>query len=215
MNSKSNTNNQNSEDLNAKNIANNENAGGENIGDENMGENSNKEDSTSQEPENQELLALKAENEKLKNQNQELADKSLRIYAESQNYQRRSKEELEKSIKFASNNFISDLIPTIENFFLACENAAELTNSQIKEVKNFFDAIEMTKKELVKTLEKHMVHRIYPLQQSFDHNLHEAISQVPSNEHPEGTIINIIQAGYKIHERLIKPAMVVVTKSTD
>ena len=210
MNSQSNTNNQNSEELNAENIANSKNIGGEN-----MDENSNKEGSTNQEPKDQELLALKAENEKLKTQNQELADKSLRIYAESQNYQRRSKEELEKSIKFASNNFISDLIPTIENFFLACENAAELTNSQIKEVKSFFDAIEMTKKELVKTLEKHMVHRIYPLQQSFDHNLHEAISQVPSNDHPEGTIINIIQAGYKIHERLIKPAMVVVTKAVD
>jgi molecular chaperone GrpE len=210
MNSQSNTNNQNSEELNAKNLADSNNIDSENIND-----NSNKEDSASHEPKNQELLALKAENEKLKNQNQELADKSLRIYAESQNYQRRSKEELEKSIKFASNNFISDLIPTIENFFLACENAAELTNSQIKEVKSFFDAIEMTKKELVKTLEKHMVHRIYPLQQSFDHNLHEAISQVPSNDHPEGTIINIIQAGYKIHERLIKPAMVVVTKAVD
>jgi molecular chaperone GrpE len=199
MNSQSNTDNQNSEELNAENIANKENT----------------EENNNKESESPELLALKAENEKLKTQNQELADKSLRIYAELQNYQRRSKEELEKSIKFASNNFIGDLIPTIENFFLACENASELTNSQIKEVKSFFDAIEMTKKELVKTLEKHMVHRIYPLQQSFDHNLHEAISQVPSNDHPEGTIINIIQAGYKIHERLIKPAMVVVTKAVD
>ena len=160
-----------------------------------------------------ELIKIIDENNNLKKQNNDLNDKFLRLYAEMQNLQRRNKEELEKSIKFASNNFISDLIPTIENFFLACDNSSAVANSEIKEVATFFQAIEMTKKELIKSLEKHQVARIYPKNESFNHNLHEAISQIATNEHEEGTVIEVIQAGYKIHDRLIKPALVVVAKS--
>ena len=203
-------------------IDNAENKISESLNSDNQDNNLNKNADFNQSKENQQnslnnsqLLALTAENEDLKQKNQDLQEKTLRIYAELQNYQRRSKEELEKSIKFASNNFINDLIPTIENFFLACSNSADLANSSTQAVKTFFDAIEMTKKELIKTLEKHQVQRIYPQQQIFDHNLHEAISQVTTDLHPSGTIVDVIQAGYKIYDRLIKPALVVVAKSSD
>jgi len=79
-------------------------------------------------------------------------------------------------------------------------------------VKNYATAVEMTKKELIKTLEKHKVERIFPLKQQFNHNLHEALSQVTTTTAQDGEILQVIQAGYKIADRLIKPALVIVAK---
>lgn len=70
----------------------------------------------------------------------------------------------------------------------------------------------MTEKELLKVLEKNQVKRIYPLNQKFDHNFHEAIAQVESDAE-EGTVVQVIQAGYSIADRLIRPALVGVAKA--
>ncbi len=141
----------------------------------------------------------------------DLNDKLLRTLAEIDNVRRRAREELEKSTKFALSSFVSDLVVVTENFFLASENAPKAEIEKVPAIKNYADAIVMTEKELLKVLEKNQVRRIYPLNQKFDHNFHEAISQVES-EAEEGTVLQVIQAGYTISDRLIRPALVAVAK---
>ncbi len=138
-------------------------------------------------------------------------DKILRALAELDNVRRRSRDDLEKASKFAISNFVSDLVVVAENFFMASENAPKAEIDQIPAIKNYAAAISMTEKELLKILEKNQVRRIFPLNQKFDHNLHEAISQVES-DCEEGVVVQVIQAGYSIAERLIRPALVAVSK---
>lgn len=142
----------------------------------------------------------------------DLNDKLLRTLAELDNVRRRSREELEKSAKFAISNFASDLVLVAENFFLASENAPKEEIEKSAAIKNYADAIVMTEKELLKVLEKNQVKRIYPLNEKFDHNFHEAIAQIESDSE-EGTVVQVIQAGYSISNRLIRPALVGVAKA--
>lgn len=142
----------------------------------------------------------------------EANDKTLRALAELDNVRRRSREEIEKSNKFAISNFASDLVLVVENFFLASDNAPKQEIEKVPAIKNYADAIVMTEKELLKVLEKNQVKRIYPLNQKFDHNFHEAIAQVESDAE-EGTVVQVIQAGYSIADRLIRPALVGVAKA--
>jgi molecular chaperone GrpE len=141
----------------------------------------------------------------------ELNDKLLRSFAEADNNRKRAREELEKANKYAISNFVNELVVVVENFFLATDNAPNVEIEKNPAVKNFADAIVMTKKELVKILEKNFVSRIYPLGEKFDHHFHEAIAQIESDQE-EGTITQVIQAGYKIADRLIKPALVAIAK---
>ncbi len=149
----------------------------------------------------------------LEQKNSELNDKVLRALAELDNVRKRSREETEKTAKFAISNFVSDLVVVTENFFMASENAPKDEIEKNPAIKNYADAIVMTEKELLKILEKNQVKRIFPLNQQFDHNLHEAIAHVESDEAPEGVIVKVIQAGYSISDRLIRPALVAVAKA--
>ena len=157
---------------------------------------------------------LTAKINNLEQKNSELSDKFLRSLAEIENIRRRSKEEIEKNSKFAITNFANDLVVVVENFFLASANAPTPENIDNLPFKTFVEAMLMTQKELIKSLEKNQLFRVFPLNQQFDHNLHEAISQIVSDE-DEGKIINVIQAGYRIADRLIRPALVVVAKKAE
>ena len=157
---------------------------------------------------------LTAKINNLEQKNSELNDKLLRSLAEIENIRRRSKEEIEKNSKFAITNFANDLVVVVENFFLASVNAPTPENIDNLPFKTFVEAMLMTQKELIKSLEKNQLFRVFPLNQQFDHNFHEAISQVVSDE-DEGKIINVIQAGYRIGDRLIRPALVVVAKKAE
>ncbi len=150
----------------------------------------------------------------LEQKNSELNDKLLRSLAELDNVRRRSREELEKSAKFAIFNFASELVLVAENFFLASQNAPQAEIEKSPAVKNYADAIVMTEKELLKVLEKNQVKRIYPLNEKFDHHFHEALSQVASDAE-EGSVVQVIQSGYTIADRLIRPALVVVSKGKE
>jgi len=159
----------------------------------------------------EEIANLSKQIEEISQKNADLTNKLLRSFAEIENLKKRHIEEMQKTSKFAISSLVKDLIPTIENFFLAIENAPDFEKCEEK-IKNFATGINLTKKELVKTLEKNQVTRIYPLKEKFDHNLHEAVSQMPSQE--DDIIMAVIQAGYKIDDRLVKPAMVVVGKKS-
>ncbi len=147
----------------------------------------------------------------LENKSAELNDKLLRTLAELDNVRRRSREELEKTSKYAISGFVSDLVLVAENFFLVCDNAPQDKIDASPEIKHFADAVEMTKKELLKILEKNQVKRIFPLNQKFDHHFHEAIAYIDSDVE-EGSVAQVVQAGYAIGDRLIRPALVGVSK---
>ena len=146
--------------------------------------------------------------QKLSEQN----DKFLRTLAELDNVRRRAREENDKTAKFAIANFAGDLVTVAENFFMASENAPKDEIEKNPAIKNYALAIEMTEKELLKVLEKNQVKRIYPINQDFDHNFHEAVANIES-EAKEGSVVQVIQAGYSIADRLIRPALVGVAKA--
>jgi molecular chaperone GrpE len=138
-------------------------------------------------------------------------DQVLRGLAEIENIRRRAREEQEKTSKYAISNFVSELVLPVETFFLVCDNAPKDQIEQVPEIKHFVDAVDMTKKELMKILEKNQVKRIFPLNEKFDHNFHEAIAHIESDKE-ENTVVQVIQAGYAIGDRLIRPALVGVSK---
>jgi len=148
----------------------------------------------------------------LEQKNNELNDKLLRTLAEVDNVRRRSREELEKTSKFAISNFVSELVVIVENFLMASSNAPNDEIDKIPAIKNYATAITLTEKELLKILEKNQVKRIFPLNEKFDHNLHEAISHMEFDGE-EGVILQVVQAGYAISGRIIRPALVVVSKA--
>jgi len=173
----------------------------------------NQDNKTEQQPESQQEAQnpVEVKISELEQKNADLNDKLLRALAELDNVRRRSREEIEKSAKFAISNFVGDLVLVAENFFLASENSPKVEIEKVPAIKNYADAIVMTEKELLKVLEKNQVKRIYPLNQKFDHNFHEAIAQIESDAE-EGSVVQVIQAGYSIAERLIRPALVGVAK---
>ena len=161
---------------------------------------------------NQEIISqLNLKIKEIEQKNSDLNDQLLRTLAELDNTRRRSREELEKANKFAIANFVNELVIIVENFLMASENAPNDEIEKIPSIKNYAIAINLTKNELLKILEKNQVRRIYPLNENFDHNLHEAISSVESDGQ-EGIVLQVIQAGYEISNRLIRPALVVVSK---
>ncbi len=164
-----------------------------------------------------ELEILQQQINEKEQQIKELNQKLLRSLADFENLRKRSQEEKEKTHQFAIINFVSDLAPVVENFFMASDNCPQEEIQKNESIKNYAAAVEMTKKELIKTLGKNKVERIFPLKQQFDHNLHEALSQVPTlpENAKNGEILQVIQAGYKIADRLIKPALVIVATVTE
>lgn len=146
----------------------------------------------------------------LEQENTTLKDKMLRIMAELENTRRIAAEEKEKTIKFAISNFAKDLITVMENMYLAFKSVENVEKDDGFKV--FFDGIDLTFNEFKKIFEKNNIKRIYPLDEKFDPTYHEAISQVENETEESGTIIDVVQAGYLLNGRVLKPAMVVVVK---
>jgi len=157
------------------------------------------------------LVTPEAKIAELEQKLSESSEKILRALAEVENVRRRSREEIDKAGKFAISSFAGDLVLVVENFFLASGNAPKEEIEKVPAIKNYADAISMTEKELMKVLEKNQIKRIFPLNEKFNHNFHEALVQVES-EAEEGTVVQVIQAGYSIADRLIRPALVGVAR---
>ena len=173
----------------------------------------NSEDITNSQENNEKIDDIETLNKKIINLEkiiEELNKKLLVRAADIENLRKRHRDEIEKSHKYAISNFASDITIISEQLFLAEENMPKEEISKNDKIQNFVDAIIITKKELLKTLEKYQISRIYPLNQKFDHNLHEAISRI-EDKGEENIVKQVIQAGYKISNRLIKSALVTVS----
>lgn len=168
-------------------------------------DNSNKDSS-----DNKQIAELNEKISDLESVINNLNDKLLRSLADLDNTRRRAKEDLEKANKYAISNFANDLVLVAENFYLATDNMPSEEIEKSPAIKNFTDAVIMTKKELTKIFEKNSIKRIYPLGEKFDHNFHEAIARIES-EDDEEVVKQVIQAGYTIGDRLIRPALVGVS----
>lgn len=137
-----------------------------------------------------------------------LKDQALRALAETENTRRRSERELADMSKYAVTGFARDLVSVLENLQRAVDSIpAEIKESQ-PAVKNLALGVEMTLNELLGVFGKQGIRRIDPIGQKFDHNYHQAVAQIETPDAEAGTVVQVLQAGYVIHDRLLRPAMV-------
>ena len=143
----------------------------------------------------------------------DLRDRLLRALAETENTRRRAEREKQDASQYAIARFARDMLSIADNFgraLAACpRDLLEQADPQIKAV---IDGVEATERQLLATLERHGVKMIDTADAKFDPNLHQAIAEVPSEGKPPGTIVNVVQTGYRIGERLLRPAMVTVAR---
>ena len=137
-----------------------------------------------------------------------LKDQALRALAETENTRRRAERELADMSKYAVTGFARDLVSVLENLQRAVDSIpVEMKESQ-PAVANLAIGVEMTLKELLGVFNRQGIERIDPMGQKFDHNFHQAIAQIDTPDAEAGTVVQVLQAGYKIHDRLLRPAMV-------
>jgi molecular chaperone GrpE len=136
----------------------------------------------------------------------ETHDRLLRVSAEFDNYKKRSARESSEFRKYANQALLKDLLPVVDNLDLAINS----TGGQSEIEKSLLEGLEITRKEILKVLEKYHVTPIEAVGRPFDPEYHEAAMRQESDEHAENTVISEFQKGYLIHDRLLRPAMVVV-----
>lgn len=142
----------------------------------------------------------------------EVKDQLLRAVAETENVRRRASRDVEETGKYAVSGFARDMISVAENLFRTLQNIPEETRAENELLKSLADGVDMTLRELLNAFDKHGIKRVDPQGEKFDHNLHQAVSQVEDPSKESGTVLHVMQAGYTLHDRLLRPAMVVVSK---
>jgi molecular chaperone GrpE len=150
------------------------------------------------------IAALEAEVAQLK-------DQHLRALAEAENIRRRGQREREDAVRFAASGLARDLMASADNLRRALDSVPV---SQIQEglVKTLIEGVAATERELLGAFEKHGIKKIHPLDEKFDHNLHQAMFELENTGKQAGTVVQVLQPGYVQHERLLRPAMVGVAK---
>ena len=140
-----------------------------------------------------------------------LREEKLRLLAEMENLRKRANREKIDSIKYGSSNLAKDILSSCDNLARALDNLPEEAD-RTQLINNFINGLKMIQKELTLILEKHGVKKIEAIHNKFDHNYHQAILEVETKEHDEGMVVQEIQSGYTMHERLLRPTMVGVSK---
>ena len=162
---------------------------------------------TAQNPESEVVKDLRAKLETKTGEAEENYDRLLRVSAEFENYKKRTAREMVDFQKYANQSLLRELLPIIDNLELAIKAAAEAADSTDA---CLLDGVELTRKEILKVFENFNVEPIDALGKPFDPNFHEAVMREESDEHPENTVVNELQKGYLMHDRLLRPSMVVV-----
>lgn len=156
-------------------------------------------------------VAIRALQALLDEKDKEIAtvkDQALRALAETENTRRRTERELADMSKYAITGFARDLVSVLENLQRATDSIpAELKDAN-PAVANLAKGVEMTLQELLNIFARQGIKRIDPMGEKFDHNYHQAVAQIESTDAEAGTVVQVLQAGYTIHDRLLRPAMV-------
>lgn len=141
-----------------------------------------------------------------------MKDQWLRAVAEAENSRRRAAKEKEDTQKFAIANFARDILSVADNLHRALENCSQAQDLP-DSTKALIAGVEMTEKELLNVLERQGVKKLNPLHEKFDPNFHQAMFEVETTEYEPGKVVQVLQQGYVIHERLLRPALVGVSKA--
>jgi molecular chaperone GrpE len=139
-------------------------------------------------------------------------DKYLRLAADFENYKRRVRREREELYNYANENLIKELLETVDNLERALDHAQQSTEGG--DSKTLLEGVELTHRSLMQALDKVGVQVVSPEGAEFDPNVHEAVRQVPSDEHPAGSVVEVLQKGYLLKDRLLRPALVVVSSGS-
>jgi len=151
--------------------------------------------------------------EVLKAEVESLRDQRLRALAEAENIRRRAEREKAEASQYAVTKFARDMLAIADNFARALAACPpELREAADPQVKAVLDGVEATDRQLLGTLEQHGVKPVSTMDGKFDPNLHQAIAEVPGNGKPAGSIVDVVQSGYMIGNRLLRPAMVTVAR---
>jgi molecular chaperone GrpE len=143
----------------------------------------------------------------------ELKNKLLRALADMENLRKRTEREVADARQYGIASFARDILGVADNFRRALESIGpELRNSEEAGVTALIEGVELTERDLARALEKNGIRKIEPMGEKFDPNLHQAMYEVPDPSMPSGTVAQVIQPGYVINERILRPAMVAVSK---
>jgi molecular chaperone GrpE len=145
-------------------------------------------------------------------ENSDMRDRLLRTMADMENLRRRTEREKADTARYAISNFARDVLTVGDNLRRTIEHVPADAAAQDPALKSFLDGVELTERELLNVLERHGVTRIDPVGQRFDPNCHQAMYEVQNPDVPEGTVVDVMQAGYVIGDRCLRPALVAVAK---
>lgn len=153
------------------------------------------------------LKEMETRLESVEQEAKEAHDRFLRVSAEFENYKKRSVREMDEFRKFANESLIREMLTVVDNL----ERALNSSNNDNQANSHIAEGVDMTLKEILKVFEKFNVKPIEALGKPFDPNFHQAAMREETNERPENTVLNELEKGYMIHDRLLRPAMVVVS----
>lgn len=156
------------------------------------------------------IPALEAEIAQLMAKVNDQAESVLRAQAEMQNVRRRAERDVENAHKFALDKFAADLLPIVDSLERALDAADQLDNEAVKAMR---DGVELTLKMFVDTMAKHGVQQLNPVGEPFNPEFHQAMSMVPNPDMAPNSVLAVMQRGYTLNGRLVRPAMVVVSKA--
>jgi len=150
---------------------------------------------------------------KLRQENVELKDRLLRTLAEMENLRKRTEREVADSRVYGISAFARDVLGIADNIQRALEATGDDWKKHADETgRALYEGVELTERDLLKAFEKHGVRRIDPQGQKFDPNLHQAMYEIPDDSVPAGTVVQVLQPGFTIGDRILRPAMVGVAK---
>lgn len=142
-----------------------------------------------------------------------LKDQALRAAAEAENVRRRAAREKADASKYGISNLARDLLSVPDNLARAMDSVSEEAQQAGGEtLQTLLEGVKLTQKELLQVLERHGIQPIHPEGEKFDPNFHQAMFEAPGTGQPDGTVVQVLQTGYLIGERLLRPAMVGVAK---
>jgi molecular chaperone GrpE len=147
-------------------------------------------------------------------ENQELRERLARAMAETENVRRRTDRERKDAVKYATAPLAKDLLGVVDNLRRAIDSVPVDQIEGDENLKNLMSGVELTEKEVMGAFEKHGIQQIgVQPGDRFDPHYHEAMFEVPTDQQPTGTVVHVLQSGYMLHDRLLRPARVGVAKS--
>lgn len=167
-----------------------------------------------QSPEEDNIASENAELIKQKEQNKALNEKMLRLAADMENLRRRTERDMQDARTYSIAQFARDMLSVSDNLERALKALPKSDQENNENLKALIQGIEMTQSSMISNLEKHGVKKLEPIGEKFDPNFHQAMFEIPSNDSPSNTVLEVVQSGFAIGNRVLRPALVGVAKNS-